>query len=353
MTLLRTPLHDLHRTLGARLVPFAGYEMPVMYTSIVDEHMAVRRAVGLFDVSHMSNLWFRGDPARLARAVVADAASIKVGGSKYTMALRDDGTILDDLYLFRYPEGFHVVPNAGMNEALREHVERHSGQPVQDVTRETFILALQGPKAAAALAPLSEFPVADLKPFRCTRARVAGVDLLLTRTGYTGEDGFELMGPAAAAERLFEALLAAGREHGILPCGLGARDTLRLEKGFCLAGHEFEGGRTPLEAKLSKFVHWEHEFAGRKALEAQRQRDDYERLVGLVAEQGIPRQGSEIREPGGRRVGVVTSGTLSPILKKGIALGYVAPSHRNVDARLEIVTRGQAAQAKVVPLPFV
>lgn len=355
MALLRSPIHDVHLELGGQMVPFAGYEMPVRYRGIQEEHVAVRSNAGLFDVSHMSNLWVRGPHAAdaLARVTTADTRVLKPGGTKYTTLLREDGTIIDDTYVFRLPDAFHAVPNAGRNEEVARWIAEHTKGQVEDATRETCIFALQGPKAMAILQPLVDASLAELKPFRCALASVLGVRMLVSRTGYTGEDGFELFPPASQGAQVFRALLKAGSAHGLKPCGLGARDTLRLEKGYCLAGHEFEGGRTPLEAGLERFVHWDHDFIGQGALLAQRQRGDHERLVGLkVEDRGIPRQGCEVQRQG-RKVGVVTSGTLSPTLKHGIALAFVEPASSAMGTRLDVVIRGAASPATVVELPFV
>ncbi|HVL47819.1 MAG TPA: glycine cleavage system aminomethyltransferase GcvT [Candidatus Thermoplasmatota archaeon] len=355
MTLLRTPLYDLHVKLGAKIVPFAGYEMPVMYSSVLEEHEAVRKAAGLFDVSHMSNLWVTGPEAvaTLNRAFVADASKVPVGGTKYTAALRPDGTIVDDLYIFHVGKGYHVVPNAGMNAEVAGILRAAGKANVEDVTRETCILALQGPKAAAILERFMGRSFADLKRFHLTQAPALGADAFIARTGYTGEDGFELFVPAREGARVFEALLAAGAEHGIRPCGLGARDTLRLEKGYCLAGHEFKGGRTPLEAGLGWLVAWDHDFTGKAAIEAQKAKGGHAKLVGVkLTERGIPREGNEVRAEG-RAVGVVSSGTQSPALREGIALAYVEPAFAKPDTPLEVVIRDKPVGARVVKLPFV
>jgi aminomethyltransferase len=354
--LLRTPLYDLHVELGGQMVPFAGYEMPVRYAGIQEEHLAVRSAAGLFDVSHMSNLWVRGPDAdkALSRLTTADATKMKPGGTKYTTVLRDDGTIIDDMYLFRLPDAFHVVPNAGMNQTIARWFTEHAKADVEDVTTKTCILALQGPKAAAILQGLTPSPLAELKPFRCALLKIDGTEMLVSRTGYTGEDGFELFPPATKGAALFRKLLDAGRPHGLRPVGLGARDTLRLEKGFCLAGHEFAGGRTPLEASLDKFVNLDHDFIGKAALVAQKQRGAHQRLVGLkVEDRGIPRQDCEVRVRGGpKQVGIVTSGTLSPTLRHGIALAYVDPGSNNVGTKVDIMIRGTPSPATVVEIPF-
>lgn len=342
----QVPLHDVHASLGARFTGFSGYEMPVMYDSIVAEHEAVRGSVGLFDISHMGNLRIGGDaPGTLSRATVADARQLPEGRGRYTVALREDGTILDDTIFSRTDEGWHLVPNAGRDEAVADHL-RDQGGEVDNVTDETCIFALQGPDAEAVMAELSP-DATQLSPFGCLHDQVAGVECLLSRTGYTGEDGFEAICPAAGAEAVWEALAADAT-----PCGLGARDTLRLEMGFCLAGHEFAGGRSPLEAGLAWLVDWDHEFVGRKALETQRDEGVDERLVGLVLEEGIPRQGYAVQRDGDR-IGEVTSGTKGPTVGKGIALAYVGTDHAEAGTGVEVVARGSPKPATVVEPPFV
>ena len=355
MSLKRTALHEVHVSLGARMVPFAGYDMPVQYEGILQEHEAVRTAAGLFDVSHMSNLWVTGPQAvaTLNKALLADVSLVPMGGTKYSAILRDDGTILDDLYVFHVPRGYHVVPNAGMNEEVAARIRGLGPAPVEDVSDRTAILALQGPKAQAILEKALGRSFADLKRFHLTQAPELGQDAFISRTGYTGEDGFELMFPADHARKVWERLMDAGRDDGLKPCGLGARDTLRLEKGYCLAGHEFAGGRTPLEAGLSWLIHWDHDFAGKDALLAQKAAGPKVKLVALKATgKGIPRQDCVVQK-GGHAVGVVTSGTLSPKLREGIALAYVDVACAGVGNDLEILVRDKPVPAKVVKLPFV
>jgi aminomethyltransferase len=352
------------------MVEFAGFDMPVQYEGILQEHDAVRTAAGLFDVSHMSNLWVTGPEAiaTLNAALLADVGQIPVGGTKYSAILRDDGTILDDLYVFHLPKGYHVIPNAGMNDEVAARIRSLGKAKVEDVTAQTAILALQGPRAALILEASTGRSYADLKRFHLTQAPLLGADAFISRTGYTGEDGFEIVFPAARAPEVWDDLLKMGAPHGLKPTGLGARDTLRLEKGYCLAGHEFAppkrgtdepagsstaGGRTPLEAGLSWLIHWDHEFAGRKAIEAQKAAGLRQKLVGLKATgKGIPRQDCEVRKDG-QRVGVVTSGTLSPTLREGIALAYVDLPCAAVGSELEIMVRDKPVAARVVKLPFV
>ncbi len=350
---LRTPLHDAHAKLGATFVEFAGYDMPVHYGSIKEEHFAVRQGVGLFDVSHMSNLWVegRGAAAALARTTPSDPAAVPLGKGKYTVFLRADGTILDDAFYFKLAnDRFFVIPNAGRNVAVADHLRAHAppGTTVKDETPQWAILALQGPRAKEVLAAAS--PSAPPKFHHITEMDFAGVRCLASGTGYTGEKGVELYVPAAGARKVWDHLMAVGAPQGIRPIGLGARDTLRLEKGYCLAGNEFEGGRTPVEAGLEWTMDWSGDFLGKGVLAAQKASGDHDRLVGLVMERGIPRHGYAVQRSG-QAVGKVTSGTLSPSLEKGIALAYVRGAA--VGDVVQVDIRGRPHDASVVKPPFV
>jgi aminomethyltransferase len=350
---LRTPLYDAHAALGATFVEFAGYDMPVHYGSIKDEHQAVRTGVGLFDVSHMSNLWVRGPKAAaaLARTTPSDPAKLPVGKGKYTVVLREDGTILDDTFYFKLADDwFFVIPNAGRNTAVAEQLQHAvPGVHVADVTKDFAILALQGPKAKDVLAAAS--PSAPPKFHHLVDMDLAGVRCMVSGSGYTGEKGVELYVPAAGARAVWDHLLRVGAAQGIRPIGLGARDTLRLEKGYCLAGNEFEGGRTPIEANLEWTMDWSGDFLGKARLLAQKDDPTTDRLVGLVQEKGIPRHGYPI-ERQGTDAGKVTSGTLSPTLGKGIALGYVRGGAEPGED-FEVVVREKPMPAIVAKLPFV
>lgn len=351
----RTALWDAHAALGATMTEFAGYDMPVVYGSIRDEHAAVRERCGLFDVSHMSNLFLSGPGAAAAvsRVTTKDVSDLPVGRGQYGTVLRADATIVDDVFTFRLEEErWMMVPNAGQNDVVAAHLERHAPEPfdLRDETADWAILALQGPAAKAVLGEAAEGT--PPKFHRIAGMRLAGADCLVSGTGYTGEKGVEVFVPADRARAVWDHLLAVGAAHGISPVGLGARDTLRLEKGYCLAGNEFAGGRTPLEAGLGWLVDWEHDFLGRDALAAQRDGGDHDRLVGLVQEKGIPRAGYRVlRSADGGDVGTVTSGTLSPTLGKGIALAYcrgVAPGDE-----VSVDVRGRPQAALVRQPPFV
>jgi aminomethyltransferase len=349
---LQTPLHGAHAALGASFVEFAGYDMPVHYGSIKDEHMTVRNAVGLFDVSHMSNLWVTGKKAAaaLAKVTPSDPTKVPLGKGKYTVILRDDGAIVDDTFYFHLAaDKFYVIPNAGRNTVVAEHITSNTpGVKVEDVTTQHGILALQGPKARDVLAGAS----ADAPPkfHHIVDMTIAGVKCMVSGSGYTGEKGVELYVPTEGLVKVWEHLLSVGKAHGIKPIGLGARDTLRLEKGYCLAGNEFEGGRTPIEAGLEWVIDWNVDFLGKARLQRQKDAGDHLRLVGLLQEKGIPRHGYPIHKAG-QTVGKVTSGTLSPTLEQGIALGYVKGADLGDEVNVEV--RGKAMPAKIVKTPFV
>jgi aminomethyltransferase len=354
-------LYETQVKLGAKFTQFAGYEMPIQYSSIREEHLVVRKSVGLFDVSHMSNVWITGpDATRLISLTsVEDAARVEDGKSQYTEILRENGTIVDDTIFMHLGDRFMMVPNAGMNQIvtkwLNDQAKKHHLQvKAEDVSREYVILAVQGPKSKETLQKITETNLDEVKFFGCQMARVAGVECILSHTGYTGELGFELqISPTKNATGVFCEILRAGEEFGIKPIGLGARDTLRLEKAFMLAGNEFAGGRTPLEATLGWTIFWDHEFIGKDALLKQKEQGTYQRMTCMeCVEKGIPRHQCEIRKDG-KTVGVVTSGTLSPCLNTGIAMGYVNADAREVGSILDIVVREKPVKAKVIKPPFV
>jgi aminomethyltransferase len=358
-TLRQTPLHDEHLALGARMVPFAGYAMPVQYpTGIVQEHHAVRRKAGLFDVSHMGEFVVRGTGALdlVQRLLTNDAARLAVGQAQYTVLTQHDGTALDDCILYRFPDHFMVVVNASNREKDRvwfEQAARDADAEFADRSDDFGLLALQGPEAEAILAPLTDADLGALRFYHFTEATIAGVHAIVSRTGYTGEAGFELYVPASHAAGLWRALLDAGAPFGIVPAGLGARDSLRLEMGYILYGNDLDERRTPLEAGLGWVVRLDKgNFIGRDALARQKQDGVRERLVGFVLQdRGFPRQGYEIRV-GGEPVGEVTSGVLSHSTGQGIGLGYVPAEAAAPGTELAIVIRDRLIPARVVRPPF-
>jgi len=357
----RSPLYSLQKKLGARFTEFAGFEMPIQYTSIKDEHLTVRRTVGLFDVSHMSNVWIAGKDAEklLSLTTVEDASRIGDCKSQYTAILREDGTVIDDTIFMHLGDKYMIIPNAGMDEIvtkwLNEKAEEYNiSATAENVSKDYVILAIQGPKSRDTLQKLTKIDLKTVGFFGCQYIDIAGINCIISHTGYTGELGFELqITPTKLAEGVFKKILEAGDEFKIKPIGLGARDTLRLEKSFILAGNEFKGGRTPLEATMSWTINWDHDFIGKDSLLKQKEKGDYERLTNLICiEKGIPRHNCEIKKDG-KKVGVVTSGTLSPCLNVGIAMGYVHPDFREKESILEIIVRDRPIKAKVVKPPIV
>jgi aminomethyltransferase len=358
--LRRTPLHAAHLALGARMVPFAGYEMPVQYRSILDEHRTVRSAVGLFDLSHMGEVLIGGPEAlAFARyAVVSDPSTLEPGQAQYSMICAEDGGIVDDLILYRVEDGYLVVCNASNRDAVLTQLEslRQRGDfdaSIEDRSDRTALIAAQGPRSAELLAGLTDLGLDGLGYYRSTRGQMAGVDCLVARTGYTGEDGFELFCDARRAPGLWNALLEAGEPLGIKPCGLGSRDTLRLEAGMPLYGNELDRSVNPYEANLGRVVKLDKgEFVGRAALASVQQAGPRRKLVGLVMrDDAIARHGYPVRLDG-REAGVVTSGTASPTLNERIAMAYLPADHAQVGAEVEVVVRERPFRAEQVKLPF-
>lgn len=342
------------------MVPFAGWEMPVQYKGITQEHRAVRQAVGLFDVSHMGELFVSGSEARasLDALVTNDLAKLEVGRAVYTVACNERGTILDDLIVYRLgPESFMVVCNASNREKISAHFERQLLGRVDysDRSDETALIALQGPRSPEVLAALSaDAELIGLPRFGVTRARLGAVDAWVARTGYTGEDGYELFCAWQDAPQLWAAALVAGAASGIEPVGLGARDTLRLEARLSLYGHEIDETTNPFEAGLGWVVKLDKgEFLGRAALRAEKAAPPTRALVGFeMIERGIARQGHPIVDDAGAAIGAVTSGAPSLSLNKNIGLGYVPVALRPIGSEFGVDIRGKVARARVVPTPF-
>jgi len=375
--LRRTALFEFHRRHGAHIVPFAGWEMPLYYSSILTEHRAVRESVGLFDVSHMGILTVDGAHAAdlLGRRTTANVPALSPEQVRYTFLLESTGYIVDDLLVSRVDtgeelsRGFMAVPNASRADEVEEILRQHRG-PDTTIGRwngPVALLAVQGPKSRAVLESLFPWDLSGLPFYHLRffpkndgagpRAGRLGLRLpaalsdfyLVSRTGYTGELGYEVFVPAAEADAVAERLLAAG----VVPCGLGCRDTLRLEKGYLLSGQEFHRDHTPLEAGQERFVDFDHPFVGSPVLEKERAEGPKRRLVGIeVTDAGaIPRHGTPIRS-GGKPVTEATSGGLSPTLGKGIALAYVPPELAAPGTALSLEVRGREAPGRVVPLPF-
>ena len=362
MTLKRTPLYEVHKKLGAKFTEFGGFEMPIQFSSIKEEHLTVRKKVGLFDVSHMGNIWVTGEDAEklLSLTTMEDASKIIPGKSQYTAILREDGTIIDDTIFMNTGKKYMLIPNVGKSEKIAEWInkkakENNLNAKAENVSDEFVILAVQGPKSKETLQKLTDENLNEISFFGNKYININNLTCLISYTGYTGEIGFEFqINPVDKAKELYFKILEAGEEFGIKPIGLGARDTLRLEKFFLLAGNEFNGTkRTPLEAGISWFINWDHEFIGKKALLKQKKEGNYETLTALICtERGIPRKGCKVQKQG-KKVGEVTSGTLSPCLNKGIAMAYIKPGFREIGNKLDIIIRNKPVEAEIVKPPIV
>ncbi len=350
--LKRTPLYEEHRALGARIVDFAGWEMPVQYVGVMAEHQAVRNEVGLFDVSHMGEVVFRGPEAEEAvqRLVTRDVSRLSVGQAGYAAVCYEDGGTVDDVLVYRRAGDFLIVVNASNREKDVDHFRAHTRDldvEVADESDDWALLALQGPRAAELLQALTPTDLAGIRYYRFVEGELGISQVVLSRTGYTGEDGFEIFVHPGDAARIWRELI----EAGAAPTGLGARDTLRLEAGMCLYGNELDAETTPLEAGIGFAVHLdkEQEFIGQKALLQEREEGLKKRLVSFKVEgRGIARHGYPVTLRG-EPVGHVTSGTLSPTLNEAIGLALVAPE---VEDRFGVVIRGRTVPARAVPLPF-
>lgn len=350
---LRTPLYDWHAAHGARVVPFAGWDMPVQYAGIGPEHRAVRTAAGLFDISHMARLDFGGpDALKLLETVFTNSvAGMRDGQVRYGLVCRDDGGILDDVLVYRWPYGFAAVVNASNREKILAWLEQHrAGLDVQiaDRTFDTAMVAVQGPKAVGLAAGLFADEVGHLKYYFAAPSRYKDRPCVVSRTGYTGEDGLEVIVPNELAVPLWEDLLA----RGAVPCGLGARDTLRLEAAMPLYGHELTEDIDPIRAGLAWAVKPDKgAFIGRDAL--RQPAGDKPVRVGLVLDgKRAAREGTPIVSPDGQPLGNVTSGSFAPWLEQSIAMGYVPPASAAPGTRLKVDARGTLLDAAVAPLPF-
>jgi aminomethyltransferase len=359
-SLLRTPLFTEHQRLQAKLVPFAGYAMPVQYPSgIQAEHRAVREAAGLFDVSHMGEFHVEGPEALdlIQGVTVNDASALEIGQAQYSAFCQDDGGVIDDLLVYRTgADRYLLVVNASNRAADWAHLVSHAhGRTVACVDRsdETALLALQGPQAEEVLARVCPLDLASLDYYRCAFGEVAGQSGLIARTGYTGEDGFELYLPTAAAEPVWRILLAEGASAGLVPAGLGARDTLRLEMGYALYGNDLDREHTALESGLGWITKLDKgPFVGREALLGQKAAGIARKLVGIrLTERGFPRAGYPVRG-GGQEVGQLTSGTVSPTTGEGIGLAYLQSEWSAPGTEVTLQIRDRELSAVVQRPPF-
>jgi aminomethyltransferase len=364
--LRRTALHATHHSHKAKMVDFGGWDMPVQYAGLVAEHMAVRERVGLFDVSHMGDIQLRGPNslAAVQKLLMNDASKLQIGQAHYSAMLYPNGTFVDDVVLHKLGENdYLIVINAGTREKdvqwVRQTIGGMSGVHVTDVSDYYTQIAIQGPKAQATLQKLTPVDLAPIKNYWFTWGQVCGLhNVLIARTGYTGEDGFEIYIPAdePTSARVWAELLTAGEEFGIVPCGLGARNTLRLESAMALYGHEISDELNVFEANLGRYCKLDKgsDFVGREALlKIQEDGGPKKRLVGLeMVDRGIGRDGYPVLSAAGLQIGYVTSGSPAPFLKKNIALAYVPVDSTAVGTEVFVEIRNQPVKAVVVPTPF-
>ena len=361
ISLKRTALHSAHKAAGARMVEFGGWEMPVEYSGIMNEHLAVRQRAGLFDVSHMGEIEVRGPKALdLLQLVTSnDVSKLKLWQAQYTALMRPEGSAVDDCLVHRLSEDFYFLcVNAANTDKDFGWIERHNTFPtsevdLRNVSREYSQLALQGPASAKILAKLTRTDLSSLRYYWCCNSSCCGVDGLLARTGYTGEDGFEFYFPPSQSARVWNAMLEAGKPYGLIAAGLGARNTLRLEAAYPLYGHELDEETTLLEANLGWISKLDKgNFLGREVLVRQRQEGVSKRLIGFeMTGRGIARDGYGVWV-NGKAAGHVTSGSYAPFLKKNIGLATLAPDLAETGREIQIEIRGNLADAKQVPLPF-
>ena len=358
-SLKRTPLYEQHVALGARLVEFGGWEMPVQYSGIMEEHRAVRTHAGLFDVSHMGEFKIEGPDALafLQHLVPNDVSRLAMNQALYTQLCLPDGGTVDDLIIYHLADNHYmlVVNAANIDKDLAWVEQQAKGFDVQVTNQSdtTALLALQGPEAQAILQPLTGVDLSTVRYYHCAPGIVDGVNCIISRTGYTGEDGFELYCAPADVPKLWNDLLAAGKERGLLPVGLGARDTLRLEAGYCLYGHELDEQTNPLEASLGWTVKLnKDEFIGRDALLKVKEQGPKRKLIGIeMIERGVCRGGYTLSEDD-QQIGALTSGAPSPTLNKNIGMGYIEASHAVIGKTVYVDIRGKRTAALIVALPF-
>ncbi len=357
-----TPFVDKHLALGAKMAPFAGYNMPVSYTGINDEHFTVRKTVGVFDVSHMGEFILKGEHAvaLIQKLTTNDVSKLTNGKAQYNCLTNNEGGIVDDLLVYCIEENnvYMLVVNASNIEKDWNWIMAHNTDNVEmhNISDKTALLAVQGPEATKVLQSLTEADILNLKYYTFVKGIFAGVEnVLISATGYTGAGGVEIYfeDKNEDADKIWDAIFAAGASKGIKAIGLGARDTLRMEMGYCLYGNDIDDGTTPLEAGLGWVTKFTKEFTAKDILEKQKTDGISKKLVGFeMIEKGIPRQGYEIVDAEGNKIGVVTSGTQSPSLNKAIGLGYVNKEFFAIDAIVYIKIRDKQVQAKVVKVPF-
>lgn len=357
-----TPFTHKHIALGAKMAEFAGYNMPISYSGINDEHAAVRRNAGIFDVSHMGEFILKGEQALdlIQRVTSNDAAKLKAGQAQYSCLPNEDGGIVDDLLVYCIEENkvYMLVVNASNIEKDWNWIQKHNHKHAEmhNISDKTCLLAIQGPNATKMLQPLTDMDILNLKYYTFVKGKFAGIEnVLISATGYTGSGGVEIYfeDNAGAAEQIWDAIFKQGSPQGLKPVGLGARDTLRLEMGFCLYGNDIDDTTSPIEAGLGWITKFTKDFTSKEIFAKQKSEGTERKLVGFeMIEKGIPRHGYEIKDYTGATVGHVTSGTQSPSLGKAIGMGYVLTSCAAIGSEIFIKVRDKLLQARVVKIPF-
>lgn len=355
-----TAFNQIHKDLGAKMVPYAGFEMPVQYAGVNQEHLIVRNGVGVFDVSHMGQFFIKGPEALELLQYIGsnDASKVKIGQAQYTCLTNEKGGIVDDLIIYRMSQDeWMLVVNASNIDKDWEWINKHNKFEVEIENRsdQLSLLAIQGPKAIEAMQSLTDVNLAEIPFYNFKVAEFAGAkDVIISATGYTGSGGFEIYFDNQYAEMMWEKVMEAGKDFGIEPCGLAARDTLRLEKGFCLYGNEINEDTSPLEAGLGWITKLNKEFIGKDVIAQQKENGIEKKLIGFkLIERGIPRQDYKILDENENEIGVVTSGTQSPVLKEGIGMGYVKTDLAEVGIQILIQVRNKTIKAEIVKTPFV
>jgi len=358
MEVKKVPLNDLHAQLGAKMIPFAGFNMPVRYSSDKEEHFTVREGVGVFDVSHMGEFMIRGTHALdLIQWISSNDASKLVNGqAQYACMPNEEGGIVDDLIIYRFTEDrYMLVVNASNIEKDWNWIKSQNrwDAEMEDVSEQLVLLAVQGPKAIDALQKLTEVDLSNIKFYHFKNGILAGVEMVISATGYTGSGGFELYITKDDALDVWNKIFEAGEEFGIKPIGLGARDTLRLEKGYCLYGNDITDTTSPIEAGLGWVTKFTKDFVNAEALKSQKEQGAKRKLVVFeMIDKGIPRQGYTLTDENGEKIGEVTSGTMAPSLNKGIGMGYVKKDFSLPESEVFVEVRGKSLKAQVVKPPF-
>ncbi len=360
MELQYIPLNDVHQQLGAKMVPFAGFNMPVRYSSDIEEHMTVRKGVGVFDVSHMGEFLIEGPQALdlIQRVTTNDASKLVDGQAQYSCLPNNEGGIVDDLIVYKFKdEHYMLVVNASNIEKDWNWISSFNtaGAAMRNISADTCLFAVQGPLAVKALQKLTSYDLGSIKNYHFAVGEFAGVqNVIMSNTGYTGAGGFEIYVSNEHARKVWDAIFEAGKEFNIKPIGLGARDTLRLEMGYCLYGNDIDDTTSPLEGGLGWITKFTKEFTNSAALKQQKAEGVNRKLVGFkMIDKGIPRHDYILKDANGNSIGKVTSGTMSPVLGVGIGLGYVSTECTSPDSEIYVDVRGRNLKAQVQKLPFV